>query len=63
MQTNVNYKHIEGYNNISLKDKEILQSLNETLVCANKVKRQTEELNKYLTPNRYLTRIFTKWMR
>ena len=55
----INYR--EDYNHLSLEDKMIAKSLKETLFVANKLKQQTEELNKSLSFKNYLTRIFNKW--
>ena len=61
VQTNANFNHFEDYNILSLEDKKILQSLKETLFFANKVKQQTEELNKSLSSKKYSLGIFKKW--
>ena len=54
---------VENCNNLSLEDRKIAKSLKETLFFANKLKQQTEELNRSLTPKSYLMRIFRKWKR
>ena len=61
VQTNANFNQFEDYNILSPEDRKILQSLKETLFFANKVKQQTEELNKSLSSNKYSLGIFKKW--
>ena len=61
VQTNANFNQFEDYNILSPEDRKILQSLKETLFFANKVKQQTEELNKSLSSKKYSLGIFKKW--
>lgn len=68
MQANVDFNYMENcnYNKedcnfLSPEDKKILQSLKETLFFANKVKQQTEELNKSLSSKKYSLGFLKKW--
>ena len=61
MQANVDFNYMENCNFLSPEDKKILQSLKETLFFANKVKQQTEELNKSLSSKKYSLGFLKKW--
>lgn len=58
MKANADFSHKDYRDSLSLEDKKILQSLDETAFIANKVKEQTEKLNESLSSK---MGIFTKW--